>query len=58
MLEALACAPGVPAIEEQERRDRVPAGTYRGLVEAGGLLVADGLRVPRPAQLIDAARAA
>ena len=57
-VEALACAPGVPAIEEQERRARVPAGTYRGLVEAGGLLVADGLRVPRPAQLIDAARAA
>ncbi len=45
-VEALAVAPGVPSIEDQEKRDRVPAGTYRKLVEAGALMMADGLRVP------------
>ena len=33
--EAIACAPGIPDLTEQERRDRVPAGTYRKLAETG-----------------------
>ena len=36
-VEALAVAPGLPSLEAQERRDRVPAGTYRMLAESGAL---------------------
>ena len=53
-VEAVAVTPGVPDIDEQERRDRVPAGTYRGLVNDGRLLVADGLNQPEPDQLLSA----
>ncbi len=49
--EALALAPGIPSIEEQEKRDRVPATTYSKLVEAGLLHIADGLRVQPPSML-------
>ena len=28
-MEAIAVAPGIPSLEEQEKRDRVPSGTYR-----------------------------
>ena len=56
--EALAVAPGVPGIEAQERRDRVPKATYQRLVDAGLLHVAKGLRVPPVTQLLDATRAA
>ena len=49
--EALAVAPGLPSLEEQERRDRVPAGTYRALAAKGLLAVSEGLRVQPPAQL-------
>ncbi len=52
--EALAIAPGIPSIADQEKRDRVPSGTYS---ELPGLTVADGLRVPPPAMLHDAALA-
>ena len=52
-MEAIAVAPGVPSIEAQEKRDRVPRGTYRTLVETGALRVAEGLRVQPPAQLGD-----
>ena len=46
-IEALALAPGTPTIERQEKRDRVPAGTYEKLVVAGSLTT-DGARlVPR-----------
>ena len=45
-IEALAVAPGVPDIAAQEKRDRVPAGTYRRLVDSGLLRLADGLQVP------------
>ena len=50
-MEAIALAPGIPSLEEQERRDRVPAGTYRRLAETGALRVADGIAgaTPRPA---------
>ena len=34
-VEAMALAPGLPSIEAQEKRDRVPRGVYRGLVENG-----------------------
>ncbi len=51
--EALALAPGIPDIRAQERRDRVSAGTYQKLVDAGLLHVADGLRVQPPAMLAD-----
>ena len=43
--EALAVAPGIPGLDEQEKRDRVPAGTYAKLYDAGQLDVAEGLRV-------------
>ena len=51
--EALALAPGIPSIEEQEKRDRVPATTYSKLVSAGLLHIADGLRVQPPSMLAD-----
>ena len=50
-VECLACAPGIPDIAAQERRDQVPAGTYAGLVASGKLRLADGLRVQPPAAL-------
>ena len=50
-VEALACAPGIPDISEQERRDRVPAGLYQKLVDQGTLTVAEGLRVQPPSEL-------
>ena len=53
-MEALAIAPGEPDIDAQERRDRVPAGTYRRLETAGSLQLADGLRVPPVSMLVDA----
>ena len=57
-LEALAVAPGIPSIEAQERRDRVPRSTYQRLVDARLLNVASGLRVPPVTQLLDAVRTA
>ena len=50
-VEALAVAPGIPGLAEQEKRDRVPAGTYRRLAQTGALRVAEGLRVQPPAEL-------
>ena len=55
-VEALAVAPGIPSLAEQEKRDRQPTGTYQRLYDAGLLRLADGLRVPPPAMLIDAIR--
>ena len=57
-IEALALAPGLPSIAAQEKRDHVPAGLYSGLVETGALRIADGLRVPPVAQLVQAIREA
>ena len=54
--EALAVAPGVPGLGEQERRDRVPRGTYARLAASGALRVAEGLRVPPVAAVVDAIR--
>ena len=47
-MEAIAVAPGIPALEDQEKRDRVPRGTYRALAQRGVLHVAQGLRVQTP----------
>ena len=44
--EAWALAPGIPPVEEQETRDRVPKGTYRQLADSGLLTIATGRRVP------------
>ena len=55
--EAIAVAPGVPDLEEQERRDRAPRGIYRHLYQTGRLMVAEGLQVQPVAQLVDAIRA-
>ena len=55
-VEALATCPGIPGIAEQERRDQVPSGTYRMLVDAGVLRPAEGLRVQPPAGLVRAVR--
>ena len=48
-VEALAVAPGIPSLADQETRDRVPAGTYQALQERGSLRLAAGLRVQPPA---------
>ena len=53
-VEAIAVAPGIPSLAEQEKRDRQPTGTYQRLYDLGLLRVADGLRVPPPKMLIDA----
>ena len=52
--EAMAVTPGIPDIEAQEKRDRVPKGTYRRLLAEGRLSVADGLRVVPASLLLDA----
>ena len=54
--EAMAVAPGLPSIADQEKRDGVPAGLYRALVKSGRLEVADGLRVPPVGLLVDRIR--
>ena len=54
--EAVAVAPGVPDVEAQERRDKVPRGTYARLVHGGRLALASGLRVPSPRSLLDRIR--
>ena len=55
-VEARAVAPGIPGLEEQEKRDRVPAHTYQRLFDLGQLEVAEGLRVQPPAALWDLIR--
>ena len=52
-IEAHALAPGNPSIARQEKRDRVPAGTYERLVTVGALTT-DGARlVPRIGPLLN-----
>ena len=53
-VEAIALAPGIPELGDQEKRDRQPSGTYQALVDSGTLRIAQGLRVQPPRQLIDA----
>ena len=57
-VEARSVAPGIPDLDEQERRDRVPAGTYSKLYDMGQLEIAEGLRVQPPAALWDMIRTA
>ena len=51
-VEARATAPGLPPVDLQERRDRVPGGAYARLVEMGVLRLAPGLRVPPVSMLM------
>ena len=51
--ESIAIAPGTPNIEAQEKRDRVPRGTYSRLVASGVLTTDDDRRVPRVSVLVD-----
>ena len=51
LIDAFALAPGVPDLEAQEKRDRVPPATYRRLFDDGVLSISEGLRVPPPALL-------
>ena len=44
-IEALALTPGIPELPAQEKRDRVPAGTYGKLYDRGVLAVDEGRRV-------------
>ena len=53
-IECLALAAGVPDIEAQEKRDRMPKGTYQKLVDSGQLHIAEGLRIQPPGQLWEA----
>ena len=55
-IEAMALAPGIPGLDEQEKRDRVPPGTYVALAQKGLLIVADEFMVPPPTMLWDAIR--
>ena len=53
-MEAIACAPGIPDLDAQERRDNVPAGSYVKLAASGSLALAQGLRVQPPSALWEA----
>ena len=55
-VEARAVAPGIPSLEAQEKRDRVPSGTYSKLYDRGQLEIAEGLRVQPPGLLWDLIR--
>ena len=51
--EAYAVCPGIPDIATRERQDGVARGLYRRLRDEGSLIVDEGLRVSRPATLLD-----
>lgn len=51
--EAVAVAPGIPSLSDQERADGVPGGLYERLQASGHLEVADGLRIPLARLLVD-----
>ena len=57
-VEARAVAPGIPDLESQEVRDRVPSGTYTKLYDMGQLEIAENLRVQPPAALWEMIRTA
>ena len=52
-MSALALAPGIPDLAQQERRDLQPSGTYRRIAETGRLQVSEGFRVQPVGQLMD-----
>ena len=45
--EAIAIAPGLPSLADQERRDLVPVDTYAALARGGSLMTDPEHRVPR-----------
>ena len=51
--ECFAVCPGIPDLAERERQDAMPRGLYRKLHDDGVLIVDEGLRVSRPATLIN-----
>ena len=51
--ECYALAPGIPDLAKREKIDSVRSGLYQHLYDQGVLLVDEGLRVSRPATLID-----
>ena len=51
--ETYAVCPGIPNLAAREKSDNQPAGLYRRLHEQGVLITDEGLRVSRPATLID-----
>ena len=51
--EATALAPGVPSLDDQEKRDQVARGTYQRLAAAGVLTTDGDRRVPRVSALVD-----
>ena len=51
-VEALSIAPGSPDLADQEKRDRVPRGTYQKLAAAGVLSTDGDRRVPRVSELV------
>lgn len=55
-IEARAVAPGIPDLTAQERRDRVPRGTYVDLAAAGVLTVDVDRRAQRPEVLLEHVR--
>ena len=55
-IEAHAVAPGLPSLEDQERRDLVPRGTYSALARAGVLTTDEDRRVPRVGLVVDRLR--
>ena len=52
-VEAVAVAPGTPSIEDQEKRDLVPRGTYQRLAASGVLAMDGDRRVPRVSALVE-----
>ena len=53
LIDAVALAPGIPDLRDQEKRDGVPAGLYQKLADRGALALAHGLRVQPPGDLMD-----
>ena len=53
LCDAIGIAPGVPGLDAQERRDRVPDGIYKRLVESGALTIATGRKVPTATDLLE-----
>ena len=51
--QCVMVAPGVPTLDQQERRDGMPIGAYQRLVDDGVLHVDEGRSVVRPETLID-----
>ena len=52
-MECFAVCPGVPDLKTRERQDAQPRGLYLQLQREGSLIVDEGVRVSRPATLID-----